>query len=97
MIEVVKTDVFEQWLKKLKSQAAKSKITEHLYRMMNGNLGNTRSVGDGVFEKKINYAGGFRLYYFSKLEDQVILLCGGDKSTQQSDIRKAKEIKKGLS
>ena len=95
-IEVIKTDLFDKWLAKLKNGEARSKVTDHIYRMMNGNLGNTKSVGNGIFEKKINYAGGYRLYYFFKLENQIILLCGGDKSTQQKDIDKAKQIKKGL-
>ncbi len=95
-IEVIKTDDFENWLQSLKNQTAKSKIVEHIYRMMNGNLGKTKSVGEGVLEKKINYAGGFRLYYFFKLKNIIIVLCGGDKSTQKKDIKKAKQIKKEL-
>jgi len=53
-------------------------------------------VGDGVYEKKINYGAGYRLYYCQLGDKWIMLLCGGDKSTQQDDIEKAKEIKKGL-
>jgi putative addiction module killer protein len=81
---------------KLKDKKTRAIITDHIARMRNGNLGVTRSVGAGVFEKKINYAQGLRLYYFFQQEDLIILLCGGDKSTQQADISRAKEIKKGL-
>jgi putative addiction module killer protein len=97
VIEILKTDTFAKWLKKLKSQKTQAAISDHIKRMSRGNLGETRSVGAGIFEKKINYAGGFRLYYFFQLEKQIILLCGGDKSTQQADIRQAKIIKTCLS
>jgi putative addiction module killer protein len=93
VFEVIKTDIFDKWLRKLKNSQSRRKITDHVYRMTYGNLGNTRNVGDGIFEKKINYAGGYRLYYFFKTQNQIIILCGGDKSTQQNDINQAKKIK----
>ena len=96
MIRISFTTTFEKWLNKLKDRKAKALINQHLDRIVIGNLGNTRFVGDGIFEKKINYAGGYRLYYFLNGEDWIILLCGGDKSTQQKDIELAKKIKKGL-
>ena len=96
MFKTIETDIFTKWFEKLKSQKTQSIITDHIFRMMQGNLGDTRNVGEGVFEKKINYAAGFRLYYFFKEERLIVLLCGGDKSTQQKDIKQAIKIKKGL-
>ena len=64
--------------------------------MEDGKMGNTQPVGSGVYEKKIDYGPGYRLYYCKRGVDWILLLCGGDKSTQQADIDKAKEIKKGL-
>jgi len=64
--------------------------------MEEGNVGNVRSVGSGVYEKKINYGPSYRLYYCQIGKVWILLLCGGDKSTQQADIDQAKEIKKGL-
>ena len=95
-LEILKTDIFDKWLTKVESQQTKAIIVDHITRMKGGNLGNTRSVGKRVFEKKINYARGFRLYYFFKKENTIILLNGGDKSTQSTDIEKAKNIKKNL-
>ena len=56
-------------------------------------MGNTKSVGDGIYEKKVDYGPGYRLYFCKRGNDWILLLCGGDKSTQQDDIRKAKAIK----
>lgn len=92
--EIIQTNIFANWLKKIKDQTSKAKITENIYRMINGNFGNTRSIGNGIFEKKINYANGFRIYYFLQLKNKVLLLCGGNKSSQQKDIKLAKKIKK---
>jgi putative addiction module killer protein len=96
MIKVIQTDIFAKWLDKLKNVKTQGIIADHLDRMKEGNLGNTRNVGEGVFEKKINFAKGLRLYYYFVNEGKIILLCGGDKSTQPKDIAKAKKIKKGL-
>jgi putative addiction module killer protein len=96
MIKVSFTDVFEKWVNKLRDRRAKAIINQHLDRIAEGALGDTRFVGEGIFEKKINYAGGYRLYYFLQGESWIILLCGGDKSTQQKDIKKAKKLKKVL-
>jgi putative addiction module killer protein len=59
-------------------------------------LGKARPVGKGVYEKKINYAGGLRLYYVKRGDAWILLLCAGDKSTQQADIKLAQRLKKGL-
>ena len=96
VIRVDKTEYFEKWFRKLKDRQTKTIIVTHIKRMEMGNLGVVRSVGQGVYEKKINHAGGFRLYYIQRGETWILLLCGGDKSTQQADIKLAHELKKGL-
>jgi len=70
---------------------AGSRILAYIDRMKAGNLGNSRAVGEGVSELKINFGSGYRVYYLRDGRSVVVLLCGGDKRTQQSDIRQAKE------
>jgi len=96
MITIDKTDIFIRWLKKLKDRRARAIIANHIDRMEDGNFGVFEPVGDGVYEKKINYGPGYRLYYCQRGETWILLLSGGDKSNQQADINQAKEIKKGL-
>ena len=96
MITIDRTDIFANWLGKLKDRRANATILNHIDRMKNNNMGKFKSVGDGVFEKKIDYGPGYRLYYCWQGKQLVLLLCGGDKSTQQNDINQAIEIRKGL-
>lgn len=96
MITVNKTDIFIKWLNKLKDRRARVIIATHIDRMEEGNLGDIKFVGEGVYEKKIDYGSGYRLYYCQTGETIVLLLCGGDKSSQQADIENAREIRKGL-
>lgn len=95
-MNISRTEIFAKWLKKLKDRRAKAIILNHIDNMENGKIGNTKSVGDGIYEKKIDYGPGYRLYYCQQNKDWILLLCGGDKSTQQDDINQAKEIRKGL-
>ena len=90
---VDRTEIFDKWLLKLKDYSASAHISRHIKRMESGNLGNIEPVGSGVYEKKINYGAGYRLYFFQKGTQIIVLLCGGDKSTQQSDINKAIKLK----
>jgi len=95
-MDIDKTDIFDVWLGNLKDRKAKALILVHINRIEDGNMGKVKSVGDGVFEKKINYGPGYRIY-FCKIGDKlVLLLCGGDKSTQQSDIECAKLLKENI-
>ncbi|MDR2428917.1 MAG: type II toxin-antitoxin system RelE/ParE family toxin [Candidatus Margulisbacteria bacterium] len=88
------TEIFDKWFVKLKDINVKAIVRKNIDRMIKGNLGEARFVGDGVFEKKIDYGAGYRLYFVNKNNSWIILLCGGDKSTQKRDIVKAKELKK---
>jgi putative addiction module killer protein len=82
---------FSDWLDSLRDRKAKFKIDRRLDRVATGNLGDYQSVGEGVCELRINYGPGYRIYFGQIGETIVILLVGGDKSTQEQDIRKAKE------
>lgn len=83
---------FSDWLSKLKDRKARAKVRARLNRIQLGNLGDCMSVGDGVSELRINYGPGYRVYLGQHGATLVILLCGGDKSSQQKDIAKAKEL-----
>ena len=82
---------FEEWLNALRDTQARVKIRNRLRRVESGNLGDYRSVGEGVCELRINYGPGYRVYFGQIGLTIVLLLCGGDKSTQEQDIEKAKE------
>jgi len=82
---------FEDWLNSLRDLQAKTKIKTRLRRLMIGNLGDCKSLGDGVYELRIDYGKGYRLYFGQIGSIIIILLCGGDKSTQQKDIENAKQ------
>ncbi len=89
MIEVRRTEQFSGWLRKLRDPQAKARIIVRIQRMQDGNLGDVKSVREGVSELRINYGPGYRVYLVRRGETVIILLCGGDKSTQQQDIRTA--------
>jgi putative addiction module killer protein len=82
---------FAEWLDSFKDRKTKLKITERLRRISLGNLGDFKSVGEGVFELRIAYGAGYRIYFGQDGNRIILLLCGGDKSTQKKDILKAKE------
>lgn len=82
---------FEEWLDSLRDREGKAKIKGRLQRVGLGNLGDCKSVGEGVSELKIDCGPGYRVYFGERDSTIVLLLCGGDKSTQDRDIRKAKE------
>jgi putative addiction module killer protein len=92
MIEVRKTDEFDVWLSVLSDHKAVAKITTRIERLALGNPGDVRAVGGGVSEMRIPYGPGYRVYYKQTRKEIVLLLCGGDKATQDKDIRRAKEI-----
>lgn len=88
-----KTSEFDKWLRKLKDIRAKAKILFRIQKLeSDGHFGDCKPVGDGISEMRINYAKGYRVYFKEKDNRIVILLIGGDKSTQKRDIQKAKEI-----
>jgi putative addiction module killer protein len=92
MFEVQKTDEFDEWLSKLADQKAQAKIASRIERLGLGNPGDVKPVGKGVSEMRIPHGRGYRVYFTQTDKTIVLLLCGGDKSTQQKDIKRAKEI-----
>jgi len=97
MYFIEKTSEFDKWLRKLKDLRAKAKILLRVQKLeQDEHFGECEPVGDGIKELKINYAKGYRVYFKEKDGKIIVLLIGGDKSSQQSDIEKAKEIWKLL-
>ena len=97
MYFIEKTSEFDKWLRKLKDLRAKAKILIRIQKLeQEEHFGECEQVGDGIKELKINYAKGYRVYFKEKDGKIIVLLIGGDKSSQQSDIEKAKEIWKLL-
>ncbi|WP_423129831.1 type II toxin-antitoxin system RelE/ParE family toxin [Gaoshiqia sp. Z1-71] len=97
MYIIEKTDDFDKWLRKLKDLRAKAKILFRIQKIENDeHFGDCEPVGDGIRELKIDNAKGYRVYFKESDGKIIILLIGGDKSTQQRDIEKAKEILKRL-
>ncbi|WP_233117408.1 type II toxin-antitoxin system RelE/ParE family toxin [Aggregatibacter actinomycetemcomitans] len=92
MIQIKTTFLFDEWLKKLKNLRAKAKINARIKRLQFGNFGDLKSVNDGIFEMRIDKGQGYRVYLKNQNGILVILLCGGDKSTQEKDINKAKQL-----
>ena len=97
MYKIEKTDNFDKWLRKLKDLRAKAKILFRIQKIENDeHFGDCVPVGNGILELKIDYAKGYRVYFKESDGKIIILLIGGDKSTQQRDIEKAKEILKRI-
>jgi putative addiction module killer protein len=93
MIITERTTEFDKWIRKLKDIRAKSKILFRIQKLeTDEHFGDCKPVGDGISEMRINYSKGYRLYFKEKDNKIVILLIGGDKSSQQKDIEKAKKI-----
>ena len=86
------TEVFVEWLRQLRDERARARINVRLRRLAAGNAGQVRSVGGGVAELKIDYGPGYRVYFTRCGTEIVVLLCGGDKSSQSSDIEAAKKL-----
>jgi len=92
MLIINQTSQFQKWFKALKDLRAKAKIAMRLRRAENGNWGDCKSVGDGVFEMRITEGKGYRIYYARQGDIVYLLLNGGDKSTQAEDIASAKAV-----
>ena len=92
MVEVIKSATFDVWLSRLKDLRAAARVQVRLDRLALGNPGDVRPVGHGVSEMRIDYGPGYRIYFLKRGSLVIVLLCGGDKSTQSTDIRRAKAI-----
>ena len=96
MIEIRKTDLFVQWLEDLRDIQARARVQARIERLATGNPGDVESVGEGVSELRINYGPGYRVYFKKRGRELIILLAGGDKSTQAKDIKAALRLARNL-
>ncbi|WP_448216254.1 type II toxin-antitoxin system RelE/ParE family toxin [Endozoicomonas sp. 2B-B] len=94
--EVTRTREFIRWQARLKDRQARRAVTMRLVRARAGHLGDTKSLGGGVSEMRIFVGKGYRLYFTIRGGQLIVLLCGGDKSSQSRDIEKARQILKDL-
>jgi len=94
MIKILRTQEFVDNIKAIKDLRLHTVIIKRLVRIANGNFGDSKSIGNGISEIRIHYGAGWRIYYTMRGSEIVILLCAGDKSSQQKDIKKAKELAK---
>ena len=92
MITIHQTEAFAHWLQRLRDPRAKARLISRIERLATGNPGDARAVGEGVSELRIDYGPGYRIYFKQFGPVFVLLLCGGDKRTQQRDIAAAKSL-----
>jgi putative addiction module killer protein len=92
MMELVETDTFKKWRKRLGDAGAQAVIAVRLGRLVNGLPGDVKPVGEGVCELRIHYGPGYRVYFKRSGSTIILLLCGGDKSSQDKDIAVAKQL-----
>jgi putative addiction module killer protein len=92
MFEVLTTDEFDRWLSDLADERAKTKIASRVARLRFGNTGDVKPVGEGVSEMRVHDGPGYRVYYKQTNKTIIVMLCGGDKSTQEKDVRRAKKM-----
>ncbi|GHU84194.1 hypothetical protein FACS189473_0810 [Spirochaetia bacterium] len=92
MYEVFTTGEFDAWLYGLQDSKTRKVIVKRIRIMSSGTLGETKPLDGGLFEAKIRYGPGFRLYFINRGKQIIVLLCGGDKSTQRRDIEKARKL-----
>jgi putative addiction module killer protein len=89
MPEIRRTEEFSRWLKDLRDTRARAKILVRIDRLEMGNPGDARPVGNGVSEMRVHYGPGYRVYFVQRGDALVVVLCGGDKDSQASDINQA--------
>ncbi|CAN7431272.1 type II toxin-antitoxin system RelE/ParE family toxin [Bosea sp. LjRoot237] len=92
MLQLRQTDTFRKWERRLTDQKARAAIAARLFRLANGLAGDVAPVGGGVSELRIHYGPGYRVYFKRRGQEILILLCGGDKATQERDIALAKKL-----
>jgi putative addiction module killer protein len=91
-VTIVETDEFTTWLERLRDRRARAIILVRVQRLASGNPGDVKPVGEGISELRINYGPGYRVYFVRRGSELILLLSGGDKSTQAADIERAKRI-----
>jgi putative addiction module killer protein len=96
MIEIRETAEFSTWLGRLKDRNAVARIEVRIRRLSLGNPGDVKPVGEGISEMRVDYGPGYRIYFKSRGNEVIILLCGGDKRSQDADVINAKNMAKEL-
>ena len=94
MFEIIKSDTFERWLSGLKDRQARLRVMSRVDRLSEGNPGDVKPVGGGISELRIDFGPGYRVYFMKRGLLVIVLLAGGDKRTQQVDIKRAIKIAK---
>ena len=90
--KIITTDTFDNWFENLKSIRVRSRIADRIDRIKEGNLGDTKLVGNGISELRFHFESGYRIYFIKQNNTIIILLCGGNKKSQNKDIKKAQSI-----
>jgi putative addiction module killer protein len=96
VIEVRETEAFSSWLSALRDDRARARIAVRVRRLAFGNPGDVKPVGEGVSELRIHHGAGYRVYFVQRGTMLIVILCGGDKDTQDKDIATAKRLAKEL-
>ena len=96
MLEVRKTEVYARWLDGLRDVRARARVLVRVERLAAGNPGDVKPVGEGVSEMRIDYGGGYRVYFKRQGQTVVVLLAGGDKRTQNTDVETALRLARNL-
>ena len=96
MVEIRKTDLFAKWLDNLRDIQAKARVLVRIERLASGNAGDVKPVGEGISEMRIDYGPGYRVYFTRRGGELIILLAGGDKSSQSADIKVALRLARDL-
>ena len=96
MYEIRRTDTFSKWLDRLRDERARARILSRLTRVEDRNLGDHKPVAGSVFELRIDYGPGYRVYFTKRGKTIIVLLVGGDKSSQEQDIKRAVQLAQDL-
>lgn len=96
MLTVLTTEVFDDWFAGLRDTSVKRRIQARIDRLEDGNFGDWKSIDKGVCESRLDFGAGYRLYYVRRGVEVIVLLCGGDKSSQRRDIRTAIKLAEAL-
>ena len=96
MIQIQQTETYAKWFAGLRDRVVRARIDIRIRRLSLGNAGDTKPVGEGVSELRVDHGPGYRVYFIQRGEVVIVLLAGGNKSTQDRDIRNAKALAKDL-